>query len=114
MLEVVFHAVGGKFTLDAVAGAAHAGALGAAALDHEAGDAAVEDQSVIEAAVGQRNKVAHALRSDLRVELALHHAAVFQSNGKGGIRHTLRLLSVAARLCLFEEFFSHDGQEKSS
>ena len=43
VLERVVHAVHGKFTLDVVAGAADARALGIAALNHEAGDAAVEE-----------------------------------------------------------------------
>ena len=46
MPQVVLHAVEEEFALDAVAGAAHAGALGAAALDHKAGDDTVEGQAV--------------------------------------------------------------------
>ena len=38
-----------ELTADGIAGAAHAGAVGAAALDHEAGDDPVEDQAVIKA-----------------------------------------------------------------
>ena len=53
-------------------------------MDHEAGDAAVEDQSVIEAAVGQRNKVAPAL-SDLRVEFAPFITSSFKPIGKWGL-----------------------------
>jgi hypothetical protein len=45
-LEAVFGALG--FVGELVAGAAHAGTFGVAALDHELGDDAVEDGSVVE------------------------------------------------------------------
>ena len=67
MTQVVADAVGLELALDAVAGAAHTGAVGAAALNHEAVDAAVEDQAVIETGVGERDKIPHALRSDVGV-----------------------------------------------
>ena len=51
VLQVVLDAVEHELALDAVAGAAHAGALGAAALNHEAGNDAVEDQTVIKAVI---------------------------------------------------------------
>ena len=51
MLYGIFHAVCGKFALYAVSRAAHAGAVRAAALDHEAGYNAVEYKAVIEALV---------------------------------------------------------------
>ena len=52
MLEVVLaEAVVLELALDPVARAAHAGALGVAALDHEAGDDPVEDEPVVEALV---------------------------------------------------------------
>ena len=46
LLEAVFGAAG--FVGELVAGAAHAGAFGVAALDHELGDDAVEDGAVVE------------------------------------------------------------------
>ena len=63
VLQVVLDAVEKELALDAVAGAAHAGALGAAALDHEAGDDPVEDQAVIKALVGQGDEVGHRVGS---------------------------------------------------
>ena len=45
--EVIGEAVGGEFTWNAVAGAAGAGPLRAAALDHESGNDSVKDQSVV-------------------------------------------------------------------
>ena len=57
MRQVIFHAVGGEFTLDRLVRAAHAGALGVAALDHEAVDDAVEGQAVIEALFCQLQEV---------------------------------------------------------
>ena len=65
--EVVLHAVELELALDAVAGAAGAGALRAAALDHEAGDDPVEDQAVIEALVGQGDEVVDGVGSNLRI-----------------------------------------------
>src|SRR6267378_1550680 len=46
LLEAVFGALG--FVGELVAGAAHAGAFGVAALDHELGDDAMEDGAVVE------------------------------------------------------------------
>jgi hypothetical protein len=46
LLEAVFGALG--FVGELVAGAAHAGAFGVAALDHELGNDAVEDGAVVE------------------------------------------------------------------
>ena len=49
VLQVVFESHWhGKLALNAVAGAAHAGALRVAALNHKAGDHPVEDSAVIE------------------------------------------------------------------
>ena len=53
MGQIVLEAVVGKLALDAVARAAHAVAVGAAALDHKALDDPVEDQAVIKALVHQ-------------------------------------------------------------
>ena len=61
MLQVIPHTVEEKLTLDAVAGAAHAGAVGAAALDHKAGNNPVEDQTVIVVVITQVDKVVNAL-----------------------------------------------------
>ena len=87
VLEVVFEAVARELTLDAVARAAHAGAGRVAALDHEAGDDAVEDHAVIKALFDQTDKVTHGVRRDLRVELGADDAAVFHFNGDNRIAH---------------------------
>ncbi len=54
---VLAEAVAGKLTVDLIAGAAHAGSLRAAALNHEAGDDPVEGQAVIKALVGKGDEV---------------------------------------------------------
>ena len=87
MLNRVDDAVLQELTLDVPARAAHAGALGAAALDHEAGNDAVEDEAVIKAAVCQRDEVIDRLRRDIRVELGGDDAAVFHFNGHNRIFH---------------------------
>ena len=61
VLELVLEAVGGELAGDGVAGATHAGAVGAAALDHEAGNDAMEDQTVIIALVDQGDEAADRL-----------------------------------------------------
>ena len=69
MLEVVGDAVRGKFALDGVAWAAHAGALGVASLDHESGDDPVEDGSVVEPIRHQGQEVPDRIGGQVRVEL---------------------------------------------
>ena len=83
--EIAPQSVGNFIALDVVAGAADAHALGVAALDHEAGDDAVEDQPIVEAGIGQGDEVAHGLGRDLRVELTLHLAAILHGDDKNGI-----------------------------
>ena len=95
--EVVLHAVELELALDAVAGAAHAVAVGTAALDHEAGDDPVEDQAVIEALIGQRDEVVDRVGGFLGVQLAGHDAAVLHGDGDNGIGHSYRFLSFMVR-----------------
>ena len=99
MLEVVFHAVEEELSLDAVARAAHAGALGAAALDHEAGDAPVEDQAVVVVVACQVDEVVNALGSLVGVQLALDHTSVFHGDLKSRI-HLISLLHSPVDLAL--------------
>ena len=61
VLQVVLDAVEEELALDAVAGAAHAGAFGTAALNHEAGNDSVENQTVIKMVIAQIDEVADAL-----------------------------------------------------
>ena len=55
--------------LELVARAAGAGAGGVAALDHEAGDDAVEDDAVVEPFAGEEDEAVDVLGRDLRVQL---------------------------------------------
>ena len=69
------------FVAELVAGAAGAGALRAAALDHEVGDDAVERQAVVEALAGEADEVVHRVRRELRVEVGDDRAAVGVDRG---------------------------------
>ena len=69
MRQVIFHTVGGEFALDRLIRAAHAGALGVSALDHEAVDDAVEGQAVIEALFCQLQEVFDRDRGGVAVQL---------------------------------------------
>ena len=99
MLQVVLHAVEEELALDAVARAAHSGALGAAALDHEAGDDPVEDQAVIVIVVTQVDEVVNALGGLVRVQLALDNAARLHRDLKSRI-HLISLLHSPVDLAL--------------
>lgn len=96
VLQLILEAIEQELALDAVAGAAHAGALGAAALDHKAGDDPVENQAVIEIVIAQVDEIVNALGCLLRVQLALDDTAVFHGDGKSRICH-YRILSFMAR-----------------
>ena len=85
MGKTVIYAVGRKLALDVVAGAAGTVALRAAALDHKAADDTVEDQSVIELAVGQRDKVLYGFGCDFGIQLQFDDAAILHGNGCNGI-----------------------------
>ena len=85
VLKVVLETVGGELALAAVAGAAHAVAVGAAALNHKAVDAAVENEAVIVAGIGQLNEVIHALRRHVGIELGHDLSAGLHFDGCNGI-----------------------------
>ena len=85
VLQVVLDAVEEELALDAVAGAAHTGAFGTAALNHEAGNDSVEDQTVIKMVAAQVDEVANALGRLVGIQLALNDAAVFHGDLKCGI-----------------------------
>ena len=85
VLQIVLEAVHSELTLDAVAGAAHAGAFRVAALDHEARDDAVEDGAVIKALLNEGNKVVDRVRRNLGVKLRLDGTA-------GGLESNNRIL----------------------
>ena len=85
VLQVIFEAVAGKLALDGVARTAGADAVRVAALDHKAGDDAVEDDAVIKALLDEGDEVVDGVRRDLRIELRLDDAAVFHFDGNYGI-----------------------------
>ena len=85
VLQVVLHTVEEELALDAVAGATHTGAFGAAALDHEAGDDPVEDQTVVIVMIAQVDEIVNALGCLLGIQLALDDTAVFHSDLKSRV-----------------------------
>ena len=87
VLQVILDAVEEELALDAVAGATHAGAVGAATLDHKAGNHAVEDQAVIVVVIAQIDEVIDALGGLFGVQLSLDNAAVFHGDLKSRICH---------------------------
>ena len=72
MLEVVFEAVHSKLTLDFVSGTAHSGAVGTAALNHEAVDNAVKGKSVVESVFDEADKVVDGVGSNFGIKLRLN------------------------------------------
>ena len=85
VLEVILHTVEEELALDAVAGTAHAGSFGAAALNHEAGDNPVENQAVVIVVIAQVDEIGNALGCFFGVQLALNHTAVFHGNLKSRV-----------------------------
>ena len=77
VFERIFHAVRRKLPLDLIAGTAHTGAGRITALNHEARNHAVKNQSVIETVICQFHKVRHRNRCGFGIKLQRHHAAVF-------------------------------------
>ncbi len=73
-----------ELVLEGVAGAAAAGALRAATLDHELGDDPVEDQGVVEAVGGELAEVLDRLRGVVVVQLDDDRAS---AGVEGGSRH---------------------------
>ena len=75
--QIVFEAVRGELAVYAVVRSSDTGALGVAALYHEARNNTVENKPVIKALADEGDKIVDGIRSDLGVELGLHYAAVF-------------------------------------
>jgi len=73
----VIKAVCLELTADGVLGAAHAVAQRVAALDHEAGDNAMENETIVKALGNEGDKVVDGIWSKLGIELSLHDAAIF-------------------------------------
>ena len=87
VLEIVLEAVGGKFALDLVTGAARAVAVRVAALDHKTGDNAVKHHTIVKAGIRQRDEVVDGVGRKLGIELTAHHRAAFHFNGHNRICH---------------------------
>ena len=85
--QVIFKAVGGELTLDAVAGAAGTGACGVTALNHKTADDAVKDQAVIKSLLNEGDKVIYRVGSDFRIQFCLENAAVFHFKCYDGVAH---------------------------
>ena len=92
VVQVVFETVAGKFALDAVAGAAGTSAQRVAALNHETGNDAVEDHTVIKTLVNQGDEVVHRVGCNFGVQLCLNDTAVFHFDRYDGICHGNGLL----------------------
>ena len=67
VLQGVIHTVCGELALNAVAGTAHTCSVGASALNHEALDYAVEDQTVVELPVDQTDKIIYGNGRNVRI-----------------------------------------------
>ena len=85
MFQIIGHAVSSEFTLDAVAGTTHAGAIGTSALDHETADDTVEDQTIVKMLVDQTDKIVDGFGCNFGIKLTFDHTAVFHGNGNNRI-----------------------------
>ena len=85
MFQIIGHTVGSELTLDAVAGAAHTGAIGTSALDHETADDTVEDQTIIEMLADQADKIVNGFRCNFGIKLAFDHTAILHGNSNNRI-----------------------------
>ena len=85
MFQIIGHAVSSEFTLDAVAGTTHAGAIGTSALDHETADDTVEDQTIVKMLVDQTDKIVDGFGGNFRIKLAFDHTAILHSNSNNRI-----------------------------
>ena len=85
MLQIVGYAVGSEFTLDAVAGTAHAGAVGTSALDHKTADDTVEDQTIVKMLVDQTDEIVNGFGCYVGIKLTFDHTAVFHGNSNNRI-----------------------------
>ena len=79
--QIVLDAVLGELSLDGVARSAGSGALGAAALNHEAVDNAVEIQSVIETLLHEADEIVDCVGGDFRIKLRFDDIAIFHFKG---------------------------------
>ncbi|MPN63595.1 hypothetical protein SDC9_211359 [bioreactor metagenome] len=92
VLERVGKAVLAELARDRVARSAHAGAGRVAALDHEAGNHAVEDQPVVKALLDQVHEVGDRIGRDFGEQLGLNHIAVVHFDGHNGVHAGILLV----------------------
>ena len=85
MFQIIGHAVSSEFTLDAVAGAAHTGAIGTSALDHETADDTVEDQTIVKMLVDQIDEIVNGFGCNFGIKLAFDHTAILHGNSNNRI-----------------------------
>jgi hypothetical protein len=85
MFKIIFEAIGRKFALDMIAGAAHAVTVGATALDHESGNYTMEYLVVVEALVDKGNEVINGVWCDFGIKLCLDNSAVFHFDSYDGV-----------------------------
>ena len=76
----ILYAVGSKLALDGFFGAARTVAKGIAALDHKAGDDAVEGKTIIKAVIDKLQEVFDGDGSGLRIQLHGDGAVIFNLN----------------------------------
>jgi hypothetical protein len=93
MLQVIGKPVLGKLALDGVPWPAGAYSVRTSALDHKTAYYPVKDQPVIESFLDQTDKITDRIRSDLRIQLRLHHISIFHGDGYNWICHTHKFLS---------------------
>ncbi|MNL77320.1 hypothetical protein D3C87_2034690 [compost metagenome] len=81
MQKVVCESVRGEFTCNAISWTAHTGAFGVTALNHKAGNHAMENRPVVEALLNQGDKVVYGVGSNFGIELGFDNTAVIHLNG---------------------------------
>ena len=69
--QIVFEAVVGEFSADAVAGASGSHAVGISALQHKALDDAMENHTVIEALLNQGDEIVYGIGGDFGIKFRL-------------------------------------------
>ena len=69
MLKVILDAVSRELSLNLISGTSHACALRVSALNHEAVDDSVENETVIEALLNKRYEILYCDGCNLRIEL---------------------------------------------
>ena len=93
VLHGIVYAVEQKLAFDAIARPAHAGAVGAATLDHEARNDPVKNQTVVKALLNQGDEIRNGLRGLLGIELSGDDAAALHFYGDNWVHRISTSLS---------------------